>query len=157
MRALQKIVVLLIVALPAQAPASEEPVVVEQKRPLIYTTPDASGVARSADSEANIDFEVIKTHTAGWKRLLVNLGLAHPFFQVKLSLPANRGEAPVQEARWEFPAAYYFPKDARDIEGADVLVNVWRSFPVTARVKFADGSEKTVTKWIDPEAELAQR
>jgi len=42
-------------------------------------------------------------------------------------------------------------------EGDDVLVNVWRSFPVTARVKLKDGREKTVTKWIDPKAALAQR
>jgi len=38
-----------------------------------------------------------------------------------------------------------------------VLVNVWRSFPVTARVKLKDGREKTVTRWIDPKAALAQR
>lgn len=157
MRARQRIGFLLVVALAAPALASE-PVVVEQKRPLIYAAPDAAAVARNADAETAIDFEVVKTHTAGWKRLLVNLGLAHPFFQVKLSvMPGGDGDAPVEEARWEFPTAYYFPADARDIEGTDVLVNVWRSFPVTARVSFADGSEKTVTKWIDPEAELAQR
>jgi len=155
MRALQKIALLLVaLAMPALA---SEPVVVEQKRPLIYGTPNAAALARNADSET-IDFEVVKTHTAGWKRLLVNLGLAHPFFQVKLSvMPGGDDDAPVQETRWEFPTAYYFPADARDIEGDDVLVNVWRSFPVTARVKLKDGREKTVTKWIDPKAALARR
>jgi len=156
MRALQKIA-LLLVALAMPALADGEPAVVEQKRPLIYGTPNAAAVTRNADSET-IDFEVVKTHTAGWKRLLVNLGLAHPFFQVKLSVQANGDDdAPVQETRWEFPTAYYFPADARDIEGDDVLVNVWRSFPVTARVKLKDGREKTVTKWIDPKAALARR
>jgi len=156
MRALPKLA-LLLVALAMPALADGEPAVVEQKRPLIYGTPDADGVAHNADSET-IDFEVVKTHTAGWKRLLVNLGLAHPFFQVKLSVQANGDDdAPVAETRWEFPTAYYFPADARDIEGDDVLVNVWRSFPVTARVKLKDGREKTVTRWIDPEAALARR
>ncbi|MDD9822855.1 MAG: hypothetical protein OXU98_08245 [Gammaproteobacteria bacterium] len=157
MRIMHKTVFLLAVILPAQAAlASGEQVAVRQNRPLIYVTPPAADIAPAFNKEADIRFEVVKTHT-GWKKFFADWGLIYPFFQVKLSLPANRGEAPVQEARWEFPAAYYFPKDARDIEGADVLVNVWRSFPVTARVKFADGSEKTVTKWIDPEAELAQR
>jgi len=46
---------------------------------------------------------------------------------------------------------------ARGGEVDDVLVNVWRSFPVTARVKLKDGREKTVTRWIDPKAALARR
>jgi len=155
MRGLRKIGWVLVAAWLAQAAlASGEQVAVKQGRFLIY--PSVLSDAAPESNQDSIDFEVVKTHT-GWKKFFADWGLIYPFFQVKLSLPANRGEAPVQEARWEFPAAYYFPKDARDIEGADVLVNVWRSFPVTARVKFADGSEKTVTKWIDPEAELAQR
>ena len=156
MPGMRKIGWVLVAAWLAQAAAAGgERVAVKQGRFLIYPSVPSDHAQES--NEDSIDFEVVKTHT-GWKQFFADLGLIYPFFQVKLSVPANcDDEAPVKEARWEFPAAYYFPEDARDIEGTDVLVNVWRSFPVTARVKFADGSEKTVTKWIDPEAELAQR
>ena len=160
MRMTQKVVFLLAAALLAQAaPADGEQVIVKQNRPLIYVTRHAADIAREAEAETNIDFEVVKTHTAGWKKFLVNLGLVHPFFQVKLSVLANgdKDATSVKEARWEFPKEYYFPEYAGDIIGTDVLVNVWRSFPVTAHVSFADGSEKTIRKWIEPEAYLARQ
>ena len=157
MRIMHKTVFLLAVILPAQAAlASGEQVAVRQNRPLIYVTPPAADIAPAFNKEADIRFDVVKTYT-GWKNFFADLGLIFPFFQVRLSVLASGDDGSVAETHWEFPKEYFFPKDARDIEGADVLVNVWRSFPVTARVKFADGSEKTVTKWIDPEAELARR
>ena len=160
MRIIPKSVVLFAVVLLAQAaPAGGEQVIVKQSRPLIYTTPQVAGLVRDSAAESGIEFEVVKTHTAGWKNFLVSIGFAHPFFQVKLSILPNGGggEAAVKEARWEFPTEYFFPEDTGDITGADVLVNVWRSFPVTAHVSFADGSEKTITQWIEPEAYLAQQ
>jgi len=154
---MQKAVFSLAVILLAQVTlASGEQVAVRQNRPLIYVEPRAVNIEQALSEEADIRFDVVKTYT-GWKNFFADLGLIFPFFQVRLSVQANSDEAPVKETHWEFPKEYFFPADARDIEGADVLVNVWRSFPVTARVRFTDGSEKTVTKWIDPEVELAQR
>jgi len=156
MRGAQKVAcVLLAVCLMPAALAGGEQVTVKQGRYLIYLS-ELSDTAPESNAES-IDFEVVKAHT-GWKKFFAELGLIYPFFQVKLSVQANGDDdAPVQETRWEFPTAYYFPADARDIEGDDVLVNVWRSFPVTARVKLKDGREKTVTRWIDPKAALARR
>jgi len=156
MRGAQKVACVLLAAWMAQAAlAGGEQATVKQGRYLIYLS-ELSDTAPESNAES-IDFEVVKTHT-GWKKFFAELGLIYPFFQVKLSVQSDPyGGAPVQETRWEFPTAYYFPADARDIEGDDVLVNVWRSFPVTAHVSFADGSEKTFTKWVDPEAELARQ
>ena len=155
MRIMQKTAFLLAAVWLAQAALADgEQVAVKQGRFLIYSSV-LSDAAQESNAES-IDFEVVKTHT-GWKKFFAELGLIYPFFQVKLSVLADGGEAPVKEAHWEFPKEYFFPEEAGDIAGTDVLVNVWRSFPVTAHVSFADGSEKTVRKWIDPEAYLAQQ
>jgi len=156
MRGAQKVACVLLAAWLAQAAlAGGEQVTVKQGRYLIY--PSALSDTAPESNAESIYFEVVKAHT-GWKKFFAELGLIYPFFQVKLSVRANAdGDAPVQKTLWEFPTAYYFPADARDIEGDSVLVNAWRSFPATARVKLKDGSEKTVTGWIDPEAAPAQR
>jgi len=141
MRVMRKITFLTAAVWLAQAaPAGGEQVAVKQGRFLIYSSVLSDAVQES--NAENVDFEVVKTHT-GWKKFFAELGLIYPFFQVRLSVLANGNEAPVKATHWEFPAEYFFPEDAGDITGTDVLVNVWRSFPVTARVSFADGSEKT--------------
>jgi len=155
MRVMRKIASLTAAVWLAQAALADgEQVAVKQGRFLIY--PSVLSDAAQESNAESIDFEVVKTHT-GWKKLFAELGLIYPFFQVKLSVANGDDESPVEEAYWEFPKEYYFPEEAGDIKGTDVLVNVWRSFPVTARVKLEDDSEKTVTKWIDPETKPAQR
>ena len=159
MRVMRKIGCLLVTALLAQAALADGgQVKVQQGRYLIYTYLLPDDGTKELKEEKGIDFEVVKTHT-GWKKFLADLGLIYPFFQVKLSVmpDGDEGETPVKEARWEFPKKYYFPEYAGDIVGTNVLVNVWRSFPVTAHVSFADGNEKTIRKWIEPEAYLARQ
>ncbi len=156
---MQKIIFFLIVILLAplstasdkQTSMTNELTLIRQARVLIYISPitfsSRTVNLNSCSNEApDIHIQLIKTHK-GWKKTLAKLGLAHNFFQFKLSANPQT----VKEVVWEFSKEQYFGRENIEVSEKNVLVNVWQKFSPTVYLVCNDDTLHTIELLIDPE------